>query len=116
MNKDTDISLSRMPILKRAESFWNSKSPTEKLRCKKKYQHILNKVGDSTYSWDKDFSNLSFRQKNILIKGELIRTYDSLSNQQKTKIKNKYNLSTFSSKWFKLPPKDKRILLLEILK
>ena len=114
-NALTDTSLSRVGIIERAKDKWNSRSSSERLKCSNKYHHILVKIGAQPKPWDEEFSKLSFRQKNILIKGELIRTYDSLSNQEKTKIKEKLGLSTFSSKWFKLPPSDKRKLLLEIL-
>lgn len=64
----------------------------------------LSTIGDT-------FDHLNKFQRNILIKGELIRTYDALPNTEKTKIMRKLELSKFASKWYKLEPEDKKKLL-----
>ena len=117
MNKDeTNDILSRTIILKKAKQKWDSKTKEEKVRSSRKYKHIFANLGDnSRINWNVSFSQLSKRQSNIIIKGELIRTYDALSNYDKTKLKIKHNLSKFSSKWFKLPSNDKYKLLNYIL-
>ena len=114
-NKNTNDYLSRDLIVKRAEEKWNSKPSSERIRSSHKYKHIFDKLKLPSVEWDNEFSKLSSSQTNILIKGELIRTYDSMPNKEKTKIKNKFGLSTFSSKWYRLPPCDKKILLNSIL-
>ena len=108
--------LSRESIVERAKEKWNSKPSSEKLRSSHKYKHIFDKLNLPSVNWDNEFSKLSKSQTNILIKGELIRTYDSITNKEKTKIKNDFGLSAFSSKWFRLAPSDKKILLNSILK
>ena len=108
--------LSHESIKKRAEEKWNSKSNTEKIRSGHKYRHIFEKLKLPSVDWDNAFSDLSNCQANILIKGELIRTYDSMPNRDKTRIKECFGLSSFSSKWFRLPSCDKKILLNSVLK
>lgn len=100
-------------IKKRAETLWNEKSLKSKQACGCKYTHIFEKYHPKhvNCSWECQFSGLSKPQQIILTKGELIRTYDSLSNHDKTKIKNQLNLSTFATKWYKLPSEDKQKLL-----
>lgn len=117
MESFNDISLSRTEIIERAEKRWNDRTLEEKIKKSNKYHHIINKIGSSSNlsPWTEKFSNLSQGQKRLLIRGELIRTYDSLPNQEKTKIKERLKLSTFSSKWFRLPPNDKKKILLNFL-
>ena len=115
-NVITDTLLSREVIVNRAREKWDSKSRAKKIRSSHKYKHIFNKLGLPLANWDDAFSNLSKNQTNILVKGELIRTYDSMTNKEKTKLKNKFGLSSFSSKWFRLSPSDKKILLNSIIK
>ena len=107
--------LSHDIIVKRAEDRWNLKSSDEKARAGRKYQHIFDRLKLKSFDWNSEFSKLSKSQMSILIKGELIRTYDSMPNKVKSCIKNRYGLSTFSSKWFKLPSCDKKVLLNSIL-
>lgn len=108
--------LSHDTIVKRAEEKWNSKSSTDKIRSGYKYRHIFEKLKLPSVDWDNAFSELSKSQVNILVKGELIRTYDSMSNKDKTRLKERFGLSSFSSKWFRLPSCDKKILLNSVLK
>jgi len=108
--------LSQDTIIKKARENWNSKGSIEKTRCGQKYRHVFEKLKLPQVSWDNSFDNLSSGQMNILIKGELIRTYDSMPNKDKTRIKEHFGLSAFSSKWFRLSPSDKKILLNSILK
>lgn len=103
--------LSRNTIEKRAKARWDSKSEPERIRASSKYRHVFEKFKLSHNSWNGSFDSLKRAQRNILMKGELIRTYDALSNKQKTEIKKKFGLSTFSSKWFRLPSNDKKKLL-----
>lgn len=110
-----DNILSNQAVTKRAKEKWDGKSPTERIRSSLKYKHIFIKHNLPSNDWLNSFSSLSRHQRNILIKGELIRTYDSLPNNVKTVIKHKFGLSRFSSKWFKLSPKDKKILLKSVL-
>lgn len=115
-NDKTCVILSHDTIVKRAKEKWNSKLGTEKIRSGHKYRHIFEKLNLPLMDWNVSFEKLSKNQVNILIKGELIRTYDSMSNKDKTRIKERFGLSVFSSKWFRLPPCDKKILLNSILK
>lgn len=108
--------LSHDTIVQRAKENWNLKNSTSKIRCGYKYRHVFEKLSLPKVEWDCSFESMAKCQTNILIKGELIRTYDSLSNREKTRIKNHFGLSTFSSKWFRLPPCDKKILLNSVLK
>ena len=113
---DSKIFLSKTEIVARAKEKWDAKPSAEKVRSSHKYKHIFEKLKLPSVNWDNEFSKLSKSQTNILIKGELIRTYDSMPNREKTKIKNHFGLSSFSSKWFRLSPSDKKILLNSILK
>lgn len=73
-----------------------------------RYEHFL-KIKPS--DWVQDFDKLAKKQQNVLIKGQLIRWYDSLSNKHKTKIMHTVGLSEFSSKWYRLSGENKRKLL-----
>ena len=117
MSENENISnlLSRTSIEKRASDRWNNKTVTERLHASSKYKHIFVKYHLLTKDWSNIFNELTSHQRNILLKGELIRTYDALANTDKTKIKNQFGLSHFSSKWFKLSPQDKKILLNSVL-
>ena len=117
MNENENISnlLSRTSVEKRASERWDSKTVTERLRTSSKYKHIFTKYHLPSNDWSNIFNELTSQQKNILLKGELIRTYDALANKDKTKIKNNFGLSHFSSKWFKLSPQDKKTLLNSVL-
>lgn len=117
MDKNERISnlLSRASIEKRASDRWNKKTVTERLHASSKYKHIFSKYRLPTKDWSNSFNELTLHQRNILLKGELIRTYDALANTDKTNIKIKFGLSHFSSKWFKLSPQDKKTLLNSVL-
>ena len=117
MSENENISnlLSRTSIEKRASDRWNNKTVTERLHASSKYKHIFVKYHLLTKDWSKIINELTSHQRNILLKGELIRTYDALANTDKTKIKNQFGLSHFSSKWFKLSPQDKKTLLNSVL-
>ena len=115
MNESISALLSHCSIEKRASDRWNSKSVSERLHASSKYKHIFIKYRLPSNDWSSPYDELSKHQRNILLKGELIRTYDALANTEKTKIKQKFGLSRFSSKWFKLSPQDKKVLLNTIL-
>lgn len=104
-------------IRKRAELSWNEKSYKTKIMSMYKYRHILKKYypNEENSNWNITFDQLSRCQQNILIKGELIRTYDLLPNHDKTRIKKEFKLSRYSSKWYKLDSKDKKKLLNHML-
>ena len=103
--------LDRLEIKNGAKQKWDTKTPELRVRSGNKYKFIVEKFHKKIKDWSLDFDDLSNFQKKILIKGELIRTYDSLPNSEKTKIKNELNLSKFSYKWYKLSSSDKKILL-----
>jgi len=107
--------LSKNPIKKKARERWDNKTPSERFRTSLKYKHIFVKYNLPSNDWSNCFNKLSKHQRNILIKGELIRTYDALPNVEKTIIKKRFGLSNFASKWFKLSPQDKKILLNAVL-
>ena len=116
MDRDNiSFNLSCDAITRKAEKVWNSKDERKRLHAGRKYKHVFLKFHLPENDWRNDFSELTQCQKNIIIKGELIRTYDRLSNHNKTEIKKHFGLSSFSTKWFKLPPEDKKILLTSIL-
>lgn len=98
-------------IIERAKENWDFKTKYDKMRASKKYNHIFVGIKKPINDWNNLFDNLTTPQKNVLIKGELIRTYDGLPNIDKTKIKNLLGLSEFSSKWYKLSKSDKVKLL-----
>lgn len=102
-------------INNRTRENWNYKDKNSRLKSGGKYQHIFDKVKKPIIDWSEEFDKLTKHQQNILIKGELIRTYDSLSNHDKTTLKREFELSTFSSKWYKLPSADKNKLLKFVL-
>ena len=102
-------------ILNRAKENWDYKDKENRIKSSHKYKHIFDKTKILLTDWSEEFDKLTKKQQNLLIKGELIRTYDALPNHDKTKIKNDFGLSQFSSKWFKLPPSDKKILLHHVI-
>ena len=112
----TDDILSQEAIVCRAEKNWNERDERKRVSAGIKYKHIFEKFGMPENDWKNDFAELSDPQKSILIKGELIRTYDNLPNPKKSALKRHLGLSTFSTKWFKLPPGDKKKLLISITK
>ena len=110
----TDDILSQEAIVCRAEKNWNERDERKRVSAGMKYKHIFEKFGMPENDWRSEFARLSEPQRSILIKGELIRTYDKLPNFQKSVLKRNLGLSTFSTKWFKLPPEDKKKLLTSI--
>lgn len=115
-NSENVISLlSLETITKKASERWNAKTSTERLKTSSKYRHIFVKYNLEKNDWTNQFAELSRHQQNILLKGELIRTYDAMSNKDKSKIKEHFGLPRFSSKWFKLDQKGKKLLLSSIL-
>lgn len=98
-------------ISKRAKEEWDSKSLQSKQMSGRKYKHIVIKFDKKPHNWKNSFDSLSLFQKWLLIKGEIIRTYDNLPNSDKTKIKNMLKLSEFSPKWFRLKSSDKNLIL-----
>lgn len=114
-NNDVIEVLSHDAVIKRAEERWNLKSSIDKVRSGRKYHHIFEKLNLPSVDWDNEFQKLSKSQMSILVKGELIRTYDSMPNKAKTHIKESFGLSSFSSKWYRLPSCDKKVLLNSIL-
>lgn len=117
MNVNENVSdiLSHTIIERKACDKWNSKTIQERIHASYKYKHIFVKYNLPSNDWANKFDGLTSYQRNILLKGELIRTYDSLPNIDKTKIKREFGLSHFSSKWFKLSPHDKKKLLNSVL-
>lgn len=115
-NDTTSKILSKKAIVCRAERNWNERDEYKRICAGNKYKHIFKKFHMPENNWKNDFAELSECQQSILIKGELIRTYDKLPNFKKTALKKHFGLSTFSTKWFKLPPSDKKILLTLITK
>ncbi len=98
-------------IIERAKEHWNFKDDSSKIKASHKYNHIFFKRHEVVHNWRNHFDALTQQQQVILIKGELIRTYDALPNSDKTEIKKSLGLSTFASKWYKLPSVDKAKLL-----
>ena len=107
--------LSQDEIREMAIKRWDSKTPSERLKASSKYKHIFIKHNLPSNDWTNAFNDLTDSQKSILLKGELIRTYDAMSNHIKSKIKSEFGLTEFSSKWFKLSPKNKKKLLTSVL-
>lgn len=98
-------------INNRAKEHWDYKDEQSRLKAGYKYNHIFIGKTEVIHDWSNIFDKLSRQQQAILIKGELIRTYDALPNIDKTYLKNKFKLSVFASKWYKLPSSDKNKLL-----
>lgn len=97
----------------RAREYWDSKDDNERKSSGKKYNHLFN--SEQITPWTNSFDLLTQKQKVIIIKGELIRTYDSLPNKDKTFIKKIFHLSEFSSKWYRLPSCDKNKLIKRLI-
>jgi len=108
--------LNKIDILARAKLNWEKKNENARIRAGSKYKHFIKKHNLSVNDWSLDFDKLTKSQQNLIVKGELIRTYDLLPNINKTKIMRNFELSTFSSKWYKLPSEDKKILLNYVIK
>ena len=98
-------------IYKRAVHFWDDKTELERNRRGRKYDHIFAKRKWAKNEWSNPFDDLTSFQQRLLIKSEIIRTYDSLPNHDKTEIKRAFKLSEFASKWIKLSNIDKSKLL-----
>lgn len=108
-NNKVQIALSdifnRIAIYNRAKEYWDCKTAIERKRIGKRYEHIL--TNHTISCWSQPFDSLALCQKRLIIKGELIRTYDELPNIDKTTLKNMLHLSMFSAKWRFLSSKDK---------
>ena len=100
--------IEKVKIVSLAKERWNNTSIEEREAIGEKYKHFL-KI--EPIGWNHDFDTLEDRQRNVLVKGQLIRWYDSLPNKIKTKIMQNIGLSSFSSKWYRLSSSDKRKLL-----
>lgn len=98
-----------------AKNKWNAKTIDERIKASFKYKHIFSKYKLSSNDWSNTYDGLSEHQRNILLKGQLIARYDALPNSAKTRIKKELGLSAFSSKWFKLSSRDKKILLKNVI-
>ena len=104
--------LDKEQIRERAANKWNSFSPIERLKKSQKYNHL----GPFKNSeWVLDFDLLGQSKQNILIKGELIRTYDNMLISDRKKLTNEAHLSKFETKWVKFSPIDKEKLLNYVL-
>lgn len=99
----------------RAKEHWDYKDKRSRLKSSHKYRHIFKNKNVLLCSWDGMFDELSKPQQSLLIKSELIRTYDGLPNIDKTELKNRFKLSMFASKWYKLSSSDKSKLLKFVL-
>jgi len=102
--------LDKEQVTYRARERWNEMTVLERLRQGQKYKHVPipnNKVA----SWVQEFCMLDEPNQNILIKGELIRTYDAMLISDKRKLCSEAMLSKFQTKWFKLTNDDKTKLL-----
>jgi hypothetical protein len=75
--------LDKKQIQERAAMRWNSFTPIERLRESKKYGHI---TAHGNAGWVLEFDYLDPPKQNILIKGELIRTYDKMLMSDKKKV------------------------------
>lgn len=115
INMSEDNRFDRLSINIRAKTKWNKKDKDSRLKASHKYHFLFSSRNWKENDWSGDFDSLNDKQKNLIIKGELIRTYDSLPNIDKTKIKSKLQLNKFSSKWYRLTSKDKKKLLNYIL-
>lgn len=102
-------------IRHRAKEHWDFKSESSRIKSSNKYKHIFSNKNVILQEWNKTFDELSKPQQVLLVKSELIRTYDALPNIDKTKLKKQFSLSKFSSKWYKLPSSDKSKLLMFVL-
>lgn len=110
-----EIAIDKLSIIDGAKAKWNSKNVESRNKTALKYWHFFKKFNLKTNDWINDFEHLSKCQQNVIIKGELIRTYDSLSNSLKTTIMREFGLTKFSSKWYKLSGADKKALLNYVL-
>ena len=106
--------LDKHQVTLRAKTKWDSLTICERLRRFKKYRHITI-IDNNLASWVDDFDDLDKQHKNILIKGELIRTYDSMLMSDKRKLSNEAGLSKFQTKWYKFTNDDKTKLLDHVL-
>ena len=59
----------RSLIIQKAKERWDSKTEIEKKRSAKKYRFIQN----GNVNWLKQYDDLNYWQKSILIKGQLIK-------------------------------------------
>ena len=105
----------RKAIEQRAQENWDFKNQRSRTSCGRKYNHIFVKHKMTMNPWENDFYGLSPSQQKLLLKSEIIRTYDALPNSDKSKIKFSLGLSTFASKWYKLPSEDKKKILKVII-
>jgi hypothetical protein len=110
-----EITIDKKNIIESAKNKWNSKDVENRGKISLKYKHFFKKFNLKENDWLNDFEHLSKCQQNVIIKGELIRIYDSLSNASKTSIMREFGLTKFSSKWYKLSGADKKALLNYVL-
>ena len=111
METEITMPLSAESIKRLAKEKWDTKSEELRALSGRKYMPFFARLRLPMNPWELSFDELTEAQRNVIIKGELIRTYDSLPNSEKTKLKELLGLSEFKSKWFRLGSRDKRILL-----
>lgn len=111
MNKELLDIISYEAILKRTEDDWDCKTFKEKKRKGKKFTYVCKLYNVKDNNWILPFNSLSSFQKSLLIKGEVIRTYNALPNKDKTILKNYWNLHKFATKWYNLLSVDKITIL-----
>lgn len=106
--------LDKKQVVARAKSKWDCLTIPERMNKGRIYRHIA--INDNNLSsWVDAFDNLDKQHQNILIKSELIRTYDSMLMSDKRKLSSEANLSKFKTKWFKFTNEDKTKLLNHVL-
>ena len=114
MELTLDDLLIRNYVSQRTREKWDREGDEYKECRGAKYAHIF-KNPNNVLNWKVDFSELSRGQQSVLMKREIINTYDLLSHEEKKKLQDKLNLSRSPNKWFNLPPKDKKKILKVIL-
>lgn len=114
MELTLDDLLIRNYVSQRTREKWNNEDDENKEYRGLKYAHLFQK-SNNVLDWKVDYSDLTKGQQSLLMKREIINTYDLLSHEEKKKLQNQLKLSRSPNKWFNLPPRDKAKILKVVL-
>ena len=111
MKKKLDDYVSLESIRKRAIENWDNKTVDEKRKKSERYKHVSEIYGYYGLKWNKSFLELNDFQQMVVMKAEIIRTYDML-NVYYRKVFNEYlGLEENAKKWHLLSFKSKNKIM-----
>lgn len=92
---------------------WQMLPSIKKKQKSYKYNQVLTNQWrvDSTKNWSCKYIDLTVEQKRLLLKKELINTYNALSEDDKLLLEQYLNLDKAAKEWVSLSSDDKKKLI-----